>query len=107
MLSARDGLAELVQRTRVLKYRALSTCPRVSGSPIVLQPVLFVGDGAIVVGRDVEFGWPRSTLFYTGYCHVEASHAAGRRSSSATACRSTTTPSSRARGPASASARAR
>jgi maltose O-acetyltransferase len=45
----------------------------VSGSPIVLQPVLFLGDGAILLGDDVEFGWPTSTSFYTGYCHVEAS----------------------------------
>lgn len=61
-----------LRRTRIWKYRALSTCRRVSGSPVVLQPVLFLGTGAIVLGRDVEFGWPRSTLFYTGYCHVEA-----------------------------------
>jgi len=45
----------------------------VSGSPIVLQPVLFLGDGAIILGRDVEFGWPTSGAFYTGYCHIEAS----------------------------------
>jgi acetyltransferase-like isoleucine patch superfamily enzyme len=73
MLSARDSLVALVQRSRVLKYRALSTCPRVSGSPRIVQPVLFVGPGAIRIGRDVEFGWSRSTLFYSGYCHVEAS----------------------------------
>lgn len=61
-----------LRRARIWKYRALSTCRRVSGSPTVLQPVLFLGGGAIVLGRDVEFGWPRSTLFYTGYCHLEA-----------------------------------
>jgi len=66
-------LGELLQRTRVLKYRWLSTCERVSGSPIALQPVLFVGDGAITIGSDVEFGWPTSPLFFAGYCHVEAS----------------------------------
>jgi len=48
----------------------------VSGSPIVRQPVLFLGDGAIVLGEDVEFGWRTSTSFYTGYCHLEASTAA-------------------------------
>jgi acetyltransferase-like isoleucine patch superfamily enzyme len=51
----------------------MSTCERVSGTPVVLQPVLMLGDGAITFGRDVEFGWPRSMQFYTGYCHVEAS----------------------------------
>lgn len=59
-------------RSRIWKYRALSTCRRVSGSPLILQPVLFLGQGAIVMGRDVEFGWPRSKAFYTGYCHLEA-----------------------------------
>jgi maltose O-acetyltransferase len=45
----------------------------VSGSPIILQPVLFLGSGAIIMGKRVEFGWQRSTSFYTGYCHLEAS----------------------------------
>jgi len=73
MLSARERFAELVQRSRVLKYRALSDCQRLSGSPRIVQPVLFLGSGAIHIGADVEFGWSRSTLFYSGYCHVEAS----------------------------------
>jgi acetyltransferase-like isoleucine patch superfamily enzyme len=62
-----------LRRARIWKYRALSTCRRVSGSPVVLQPVLFMGEGAIVLGQSVEFGWPTSTLFYSGYCHIEAS----------------------------------
>lgn len=61
-----------LQRGRILKYRALSSCRRVSGSPILLQPVLFAGQGEIVIGCEVEFGWPTSSLFYAGYCHVEA-----------------------------------
>lgn len=65
-------LSTPLRRVRIWKYRVLSTCPRVSGSPVVLQPVLFVGPGAIVLGRGVEFGWPRSTSFYSGYCHLEA-----------------------------------
>lgn len=66
-------LGDLTQRLRLIKYRALSTCEHVRGSPILLQPVLLLGEGTIVLGRDVEFGWPTSALFYTGYCHVEAS----------------------------------
>jgi acetyltransferase-like isoleucine patch superfamily enzyme len=65
-------LSSVFTRPRIWKYRALSTCWPVSGSPIILQPVLFLGEGAIVVGREVEFGWRRSVGFYTGYCHVEA-----------------------------------
>ena len=73
MLRTGARLRGLVQRPRIVKYRALSTCRRVSGSPIVLQPLLLLGKGAIVLGREVEFGWPTSMFFYTGYCHIEAS----------------------------------
>jgi maltose O-acetyltransferase len=70
---ARPGLESLAQQPRILKYRLLSTCPRLTGSPIRLQPVLFVGPGEVVLGEGVQFGWKNSPLFYTGYCHVEAS----------------------------------
>jgi acetyltransferase-like isoleucine patch superfamily enzyme len=66
------GLGRWVQRPRVWKYRALSTCPHVIGSPTTWQPVLFLGEGAIVLGHGVEFGWPTSAAYYSGYCHVEA-----------------------------------
>ncbi len=69
---ARRGFREAVQRSRVWKYRALSTATRVTGAPVVLQPVLFLGSGAIVIGDRVEFGWPSSVAFYSGYGHVEA-----------------------------------
>jgi acetyltransferase-like isoleucine patch superfamily enzyme len=72
-LRAETLLGDISQRLRLIKYRALSTCEHMSGSPVLLQPVLFLGKGTIILGRDVEFGWPTSTLFYTGYCHVEAS----------------------------------
>ena len=59
-------------RPRIWKYRALSSCTRLSGRPVTLQPVMFLGPGAIVLGEGVQFGWKRSPFFYTGYCHVEA-----------------------------------
>jgi galactoside O-acetyltransferase len=74
-MSGSRFLSALLRHGRIWQYRALSTCRQVSGSPIVLQPVLFVGEGAIVLGRDVEFGWPTSASFYTGYSHIEASTA--------------------------------
>jgi acetyltransferase-like isoleucine patch superfamily enzyme len=61
------------QRLRIWKYQALSTCPHVTGSPVILQPVLFLGEGAIVLGHGVEFGWPTSAAYYSGYSHLEAS----------------------------------
>src|SRR6202050_584163 len=72
-LRAGTLLGDLSQRLRLLKYRALSTCEHVSGSPVLLQPVLFLGEGTIIVCRDVEFCLPTSASFYTGYCHIEAS----------------------------------
>ena len=75
MLSSRAPIARLVQRPRVLKYRLLSDCRRVSGSPIRHQPVLLLGPGAILLGKEVEFGWPTSRSFHTGYCHVETTNA--------------------------------
>jgi len=64
--------AMLLQRPRILKYRWLSTCGRVTGpAPIVWQPVMFLGPGRIALGRDVEFGWKTSRGFHSGYCHVE------------------------------------
>lgn len=70
---ARSAIEAVAQRPRIWKYRLLSTCKGVQGSPVVLQPVLFVGPGEVVLGDGVQFGWKASPLFYTGYCHVEAS----------------------------------
>jgi maltose O-acetyltransferase len=64
--------AELFQRPRIAKYRLLSTCPHISGTPVRHQPVLFAGPGTIAMGRGVTFGWPLSPAFHTGYCYVEA-----------------------------------
>lgn len=62
----------LLQRARVWGYRRLWTCGQVSGTPVVYQPVLFLGPGHISLGSEVEFGWPTSAGFYSGYCHIEA-----------------------------------
>jgi acetyltransferase-like isoleucine patch superfamily enzyme len=60
-------------KPRIWKYQALSTCTRVSGSPIRRQPLLLMGLGQIAIGEGVQFGWETSEGFHTGYCHVEAS----------------------------------
>ena len=74
-MSRAERFGGLLQAIRIAKYRALSDCTRVSGSPVTMQPVLWLGEGAIVLGRDVEFGWPTSRSFHNGYCHVEAATA--------------------------------
>jgi len=69
---ARPAVERVVQGPRIAKYRVLSTCRRVEGgSPIVLQPVMFVGPGKVLLGERVLFGWRGSPLFYSGYCHLE------------------------------------
>ncbi|HEY0279743.1 MAG TPA: DapH/DapD/GlmU-related protein [Solirubrobacterales bacterium] len=67
----RPSLDRIARGARVWKYRALSDCRRVSGSPSVLQPVLYAGTGRIEIGEGVRFGWRDSPDFYTGYCHIE------------------------------------
>lgn len=76
--AARCTVEGLAQRPRIWKYRVLSTCRRVSGTPRILQPVLFVGPGEVLLGEDVQFGWEASPLFYAGYCHVEVSRPEAR-----------------------------
>lgn len=66
-------LSSAIRQARIWKYRALSDCIHVSGSPVVLQPALLLGKGTISFGREVELGWPTSMQFYSGYCHIEAS----------------------------------
>jgi galactoside O-acetyltransferase len=67
----RPAIEALAQKPRIQKYKLLSTCRRISGTPVILQPVLFVGPGEIVLGEEVQFGWRTSPGFYSGYCHLE------------------------------------
>ncbi len=69
----RPAVEALAQRPRIHKYRLLSTCRPVGGTPLILQPVLFVGPGEVALGDGVQFGWKASPQFYSGYCHVEVS----------------------------------
>jgi acetyltransferase-like isoleucine patch superfamily enzyme len=75
---ARPAVEALAQQPRIWKYRVLSTCPGLEGTPVALQPVLFVGPGKVVLGEHVQFGWKTSPLFYTGYCYVEVSRPLAR-----------------------------
>lgn len=74
----RPAVEGLAQWPRIQKYRVLSTCRRVRGTPVILQPVLFVGPGEVALGDGVQFGWRASPQFYSGYCHVEVSSARAR-----------------------------
>jgi maltose O-acetyltransferase len=71
-------LASAAQRSRIWRYRLISTCPRVLGEPVLLQPTLFTGPGEVALGEGVQFGWDRSPGFYSGYCYVEVSSESSR-----------------------------
>lgn len=60
------------QYPRILKYRILSDCRLVEGTPVVYQPVLLSGKGKIVFGKNSRLGVARSPFFYTGYGYIEA-----------------------------------
>jgi len=62
----------IIQRIRVVKYRLLSTCSRVSGVYSAHQPVLFEGAGSIVFGKGVELGVKASPGFFSSYVYLEA-----------------------------------
>ncbi len=74
----RPAMETLAQRPRIWKYRALSTCRRVSGEPVLLQPILVVGPGAVALGDGVQFGWRASPGFYSGYCYLEVAREEAR-----------------------------
>lgn len=57
---------------RQRRFAELSTARPEGPAPLMHQPVLFLGPGRIVLGRDVVFGWPTSAGFHTGYVHLEA-----------------------------------
>jgi acetyltransferase-like isoleucine patch superfamily enzyme len=60
------------QAERVEQFRRMSTCANIVGEPVRKQPVLLVGTGRIVFGREVQFGYPDSPGFLSEYAYVEA-----------------------------------
>ena len=47
---------DAVQKPRIWKYKLLSTAKNVHGKARLYQPVLFLGPGRIVIGKDVNVG---------------------------------------------------
>lgn len=65
----------LFVRFRIWKYRWLSTCGKVSGAPVIVQPALLRGKGRISFGKNVQIGVIGGPGFYTGYAYIEARNA--------------------------------
>lgn len=62
----------MFQAPRILKYKLLSDIKILEGKPEIKQPVMFLGQGKIKVGKNTRFGVKTSACFYTGYSYIEA-----------------------------------
>jgi maltose O-acetyltransferase len=55
-----------------MQFRFLSDCAKVSGQPVIRQPVQLVGRGTIKFNGTVNLGFYPSPFFYNGYIYLEA-----------------------------------
>jgi acetyltransferase-like isoleucine patch superfamily enzyme len=62
----------LFSELRILKYKFLSDCKRVSGRPNYNSPVLISGSGIVEFGNNVSLGVRKSPFFFNTYLHIEA-----------------------------------
>lgn len=62
----------IFQYPRIAKYRLLSDCLEVKGSPRYNYPALLSGTGRIEFGENVNLGVRTSPGFYCGYGYIEA-----------------------------------
>ena len=65
----------IFQKPRILKYNILSNIKETSGNPLIFQPTLFLGDGFIRFGENVNFGVFNSPGFYNGVTYLESRNA--------------------------------
>ena len=72
MTRIQHHLARIYQGLRAVQYRCLSDCARVSGKPIVNQPVQMMGKGRIEFVGKVTLGFHPSAFFFSGYIYLEA-----------------------------------
>lgn len=57
---------------RILKYKLLSNCKRVTGKSNLYVPLLLNGKGKIQFGKNVQIGVVNSPNFYSHYTYLEA-----------------------------------
>ncbi len=62
----------LFVKTRILKYILLSDNQIIGFKPRLVCPVLFSGEGKIILGNNVQFGYVQSALYYSHYGYIEA-----------------------------------
>jgi len=70
--SVRKLFHKVTAASRIWKYKLLSDCANVQGRPRIKQPVLFKGNGTIVLHDSVRLGVVASPYLYSGYIYLEA-----------------------------------
>lgn len=60
------------QYPRFLKYRILSTCKRISGTPKLFQPIQINGKGRVIFKHNVAIGVDPSPFLYNGYSYIDS-----------------------------------
>lgn len=60
---------------KIVKFRVLSTCSQIIGSPKRLTPTLIVGKGKICFGDRVTIGVKSSPLHLSTYCYIDSRNA--------------------------------
>lgn len=62
----------ILVKSRIWKYKMLSTCSNCIGKPKIFHPLLMNGKGQIVFGKNVQIGVVNSPNFYSHYSYLEA-----------------------------------
>lgn len=62
----------IFQYPRIIKYKFLSDCKNVNGSPKYNQPTQLLGEGTIIFGENVNLGIKPSPHLYSGYGYIDA-----------------------------------
>lgn len=65
------------QKLRILKYKYFSNSRNVENEATLNQPVLFLGEGSIILKKCTMGIWP-SPFFFNGYIHLEARNIGSR-----------------------------
>ena len=68
-----DKLKQIVfVKSRIWKYKLLSTNSVSDGKPTIFHPLLLSGKGEISFGKNVQFGVIHSPFYYSHYNYLEA-----------------------------------
>ena len=56
---------------KIWKYKLLSNCKSIIGNPVIFHPILIMGKGQVIFGKNVQIGVINSPNFYSHYSYFE------------------------------------